>query len=84
MKSKEVIELYRELGDKLISNKDQYCRIYEEDLNILLAKLFHVQKWRRHLVIEELMMLGWISVDGKYSNNKRIFKILYTPIDCPY
>ena len=71
---KEVIELYKEVKDRLISNKDQYGRIFEKDLEILLGKLFHVQKWRRHLVIEELMMLGYITIESRFQC-KRVFKI---------
>ena len=85
MKPKEVIELYRDLGEKLHRYRDQYCRLTEEEICLnILGRLFHVPKWRRHLIIEELMILGWIIVDGKYSNNKRIFKINYTPTETPY
>lgn len=74
MKQNEVIELYKEVKDKILLNKDQYNRIYEMDLEIMLGKLFHVQKWRRHLVIEELMMLGYISVEC-IKNQHRMFVV---------
>lgn len=66
--------MYEIIRDRIILNKDQYNRIYEKDLEIILGKLFHIPKNFRHIIIEELMMLDYITIDELH-NHKRIFKV---------
>ena len=66
--------MYEVIKDRLILNKDQYDRITEQDLEIILGKLFHVPKPFRHIIIDELIELEYIKVD-ELKNHKRIFLI---------
>ena len=64
--------MYEVIKDRLILRRDQYGRIYEKDLAITLGEVFHVPKPLRHLIIEELLQLELIKVEGTQFK-KRIF-----------
>ena len=68
--------MYEVIKDKLVCEKDQYNRIFEKELESLLGKIYHIPRHLRHIVIQELLDLGFIDVENKGQKFcERIFRV---------
>ena len=73
-KKKRVDELYKVVRTRLLLNCDRWGRIYEKEIKATLGLTYHVPKEVRHLIIDELILLDYISI-LEVRNHERIFKV---------
>ena len=64
-KEKEVMVMYKIIGERLSNSKDPYGMINHKDIQVCLCRLFHVPKQHTNHIIQELIQLGLVEKMGK-------------------